>query len=129
MKVYSAWARILDGNSIKRILQGFVAGSICTMILGFTFDGWHRGSTVEQKIASANADTLVKSLAPICADKYLQAAKTDDAMKAKLEAVNSWNRDQYLYKTGWATFPGGEDPNIDVAQACAELLKVSLELK
>ncbi len=128
MKVYSAWTRILDGISIKHLLQGFVVGSLCTMFIGFTFDGWHRGTTVEQKIASAKQAILIKTLAPICADKYLQAAKYDARMKANFEEVNSWNRDQFLYKKGWATFPGGEDPNIDVAQACAEILRVSLEV-
>jgi len=129
MKVYSFWDRIQDGDSKKRLLQGFVVGSVITMIVGFTMDGWNRGTTVEQKIASASQSTIIKTLAPICADKYLQAAKSDAGMKAKLESVNSWNRDQYLYKTGWATFPGGKDPDMDVAQACAEILRVSLKLK
>lgn len=99
------------------------------MIIGFNWDGWHRGVTVEQKVATASQNSLVKALAPICADKFLQAAKTDMSLKTGLDETKSWERDDYLKKTGWATFPGGAEPDIEVAAACAEMLNVTLQLK
>ncbi|MDH3687925.1 MAG: hypothetical protein OEU36_00385 [Gammaproteobacteria bacterium] len=129
MNVPSFLSPFLDGDSPKRLFQGLVVGAIGTMIIGFNWGGWHRGATVDQMVATASQTTLVKALAPICADKFLQAAQTDNTLKVSLDETKSWDRDNYLQKTGWATFPGGSDPDIKVAAACAEMLKVSLELK
>ena len=129
MKVPSFLSPFLDGDSPKRLIQGLVVGAIGTMIIGFNWDGWHRGATVEQKVVAASQTTLVTALAPICADRFFQATKTDNTLKAGFDETKSWDRDNYLQKTGWATFPGGLDPDIEVAAACAKMLKVSLELK
>jgi hypothetical protein len=129
MKVPSFLSPFLDGDSPKRLFQGLAIGAIGTMIIGFNWDGWHRGVTVEQKVATASQTSLVKALAPICADKFLQAAKTDKSLKTGLDETKSWERDDYLQKTGWATFPGGAEPDIKVAAACAEMLNVTLQLK
>lgn len=129
MQVPSFLSPFLDGDSPKRLFQGLALGAISTMIIGFNWDGWHRGATVEQKVATASQATLIKALAPICADKFLQAAKSDNSLKVGLNETNSWDRDEYLQKTGWTTFPGGADPDIKVATACAEMLDVTLQLK
>ena len=72
---------------------------------------------------------MVTALAPICADKFERAAKADNDLVVKLNAVSYWQRDEYLMKAGWATFPGGVDPDRGVANACASLLKTALKLK
>ncbi|MEJ2653576.1 MAG: hypothetical protein P8173_17860 [Gammaproteobacteria bacterium] len=47
----------------------------------------------------------------------------------KLGALDSWDRKSHLMKAGWATFPGGAQPDSDVAQACAKLLSTTYKLK
>ena len=99
------------------------------MVIGFNWGGWNIGSTVEQKVETAGVSAMVAALAPICAAKFEQAAKADNDLIIKLSAVNSWERDNHLMKTGWTNFPGGGEPNYEVAQACSELLNTALKLK
>jgi hypothetical protein len=41
---------------------------------------------------------------------------------AELKATDSWKQDTFIAKGGWATFPGMESPNSNVAEACAKML-------
>ncbi len=119
----------VDGDSPKRLFQGLAVGVIGTLIIGFGWGGWNLGGTVDQKVETASRTSMVTALAPICADKFERAAKADNDLVVKLNAVSSWQRDDYLMKTGWATFPGGAEPDRGVASACAELLNTALKLK
>ena len=65
-------------------------------------------------------DAVVAALTPICVDKFKQASDAKTSLAA-LKAVDSWQRDSFVTKGGWATFPGNE-PNRDVADACAKVL-------
>ena len=130
MKVPSFLSPFVDGDSPKRLFQGLAAGVIGTMVIGFGWGGWNVGSTVEQKVEAAGVSAMVAALAPICAAKFEQAAKADNDLIIKLSAVNSWERDNYLMKTGWTTFPGGgAEPDRSVASACADLLNTAFKLK
>ena len=39
---------ILQGESLKRLLQGAVAGAIATIFVGFNWGGWSLGSTADK---------------------------------------------------------------------------------
>lgn len=111
---------ILRDNSPKRLIQGAIAGAIATVIAGFAFGGWTLESTAQKQANLAEQATLVRVLAPICADRF---KKSTDAV-ANLEALKqaeSWKRDEMIVKAGWATFPGSE-PDRRVAEACAQML-------
>jgi hypothetical protein len=111
---------IFRDNSVKRLIQGAAVGAIATIIAGFTFGGWTLDSTAQKQANMAEQRTLVRVLAPICADKF---KKSTDAV-ANLEALNkadAWRRDEIIVKAGWATFPGSE-PDRGVAEPCAQLL-------
>ena len=129
MKVPSFLSPFVDGDSPKRLFQGLAVGVIGTLIIGFGWGGWNLGGTVDQKVETASRTSMVTALAPICADKFGRAAKADNDLVVKLTAVDSWMRDDHLMKAGWATFPGGAEPDRGVASACAELLKTALKLK
>lgn len=129
MKVPSFLSPFLDGDSPKRLSQGLAAGVICTMVIGFGWGEWHLGSTVEQKVETARQTAMVAALAPICADKFERAAKSDNGLVDELRDVAAWNRDSHIMKAGWATFPGGAMPDNNVAEACAKLLSTALKLK
>lgn len=119
----------LSGDSPKRLFQGLVLGVIATVVIGFGWGGWHLGSTVEQEVADASSAATVAALAPICAHKFEQAASGDNDLIVKLKAVSNWERDSHLMKAGWATFPGGAEPNSAVAEACANMLFKTLKLE
>lgn len=128
MKVPSFLSPFVDGDSPKRLFQGLAAGVIGTLIVGFVWGGWNIGSTVEKKVEAASLKAMVAALAPICAANFEQAAKANNGLVVDLTAVSSWQRDRHLMKAGWATFPGGAEPDYNVADACATLLNASLEI-
>ncbi len=118
----------MNGESPKRLFQGLIVGAIGTIVIGFGWGGWHLGSTVEKQVASASETATVEALAPICADKFQRAATGNQGLVVELKAVSAWERNSHLMKTGWATFPGGAEPDDKVAEACATLLNASFKL-
>jgi hypothetical protein len=128
MKTPSFIAPYVDGDAPARLFQGLAVGVIATLVVGFNWGGWELGSTVEDKVSAASEAAMVSALAPICADKFQLAAQTNMDLVPEFKAVSSWQRDSHLTKAGWATFPGGAEPDNAVAEACAVLLAKALEL-
>ena len=111
---------ILKGDSLKRLMQGAAGGAVVAMIVGFTWGGWTLQSKA-QKLADQKAEAaVVAALTPICVDKFEHATDAKTTLAA-LKAEDSWKRDTFISKGGWATFPGNA-PNRDVAEACAKIL-------
>ena len=85
---------ILEGESLKRLLQGAAVGAVATIFVGFYWGGWSLGSTTD-KIAKERSDiAVVTALAPVCADKF--RALPDGAAKqvalSKVELVEAPGR-------------------------------------
>jgi hypothetical protein len=112
---------MLQGESLTRLVQGAIAGILATVIIGFSWGGWTLGSTARENVAKSGTAAVVAVLAPMCAEKFRQAADAPEKM-VELKRVNSWMQDSYIEKGGWATFPGMTAPDRSVAQACANLL-------
>jgi hypothetical protein len=110
------------------MLQGLVVGAIATLVIGFNWGGWQLGGTVDKRVEAASQTAMVAALAPICAERFQQSADTDKGLVVELNEIDSWLRKTHLIKAGWATFPGGAEPNDNVAQTCARLLSKSLKL-
>ena len=111
---------ILQGASLTRLIQGAVAGAVATMILGFGWGGWSLASTSQKAIENAQQASVVRVLAPICADRFQRSADASANLQA-LNKADSWKRDEMIEKAGWTKFPGSE-PDRQVAEACAKLL-------
>jgi hypothetical protein len=112
----------LQHEWLKPGVWGAVIGSILTMIVGFSWGGWTTSSTATQA-AIKRADAAVTAvLVPIClAQEKIDATKSTKL--GELKAItSSWEQTEFVMKAGWATFPGKEDPNRDVAEACASAL-------
>ena len=119
----------VDGNSPTRLFQGLAVGVVATLVIGFSWGGWLLGSTATENAEMAARTATVQALAPICAAKFEKAANAENGLAAKFAAVDAWQRDSHLMKTGWATFPGGAKPDNNVAEACAKLLNTALKIK
>jgi hypothetical protein len=120
---------ILQGESLKRLLQGAVVGAVVTMFVGFFWGGWSLGSTAD-KMANARSElAVVAALAPICADKF-RALPDAEARKVALSKVDSWKRPDEFPKD-LVTLPGQSYPSSSLADACYTLLIApkSAELK
>jgi hypothetical protein len=112
----------LQGDSLKRLLQGAAAGAVATMIVGFNWGGWTLGGTVD-KIAKERAETaVVAELSPICVDQFRQAANASANLVELNKISYSWDRGTFIEKGGWAIMPGGDKSNSAVVTACAESL-------
>jgi len=111
---------------VKPGVWGAVIGSILTMIVGFSWGGWTTSSTAHQMAVKQADAAVTAALVPIC----LAEEKADAARAKKLSELtaitSSWEQTEFVMKSGWATFPGDEAPNRDVAEDCAsEVLKTA----
>jgi hypothetical protein len=107
---------------IKPGIWGAVAGSVLTMIVGFSYGGWTTGGTAA-RVANLQAETAVTAaLVPLC----IAQSKADRTVLKKIGELkvltSSYEQRDFVTKTGWATVPGSEEPNSDVAAACAAAL-------
>lgn len=114
---------------IKPGIWGAVIGSVLTMIIGFSWGGWVTAGTADQ-VAREQANAAVTSaLTPVC----LANAKTDPAGAKKLGELRaidySYQQEQFVMEAGWASMPGSEEPNRQVAVACASQLLKTAEVK
>ena len=112
---------ILEGESLRRLIQGAIVGGLATAFIGFNWGGWMLESTAKQSAVKDTSAALVAVLAPMCAEKFRTASDSTLNM-AEFKKVNSWMQDSYIQKCGWATFPGMSSPDLAIAQACAQLL-------
>jgi hypothetical protein len=111
---------MLKGDSLAGLIQGVFFGAVATVVIGFNWGGWTRGSTAEKMVQDAQQQAMVRVLAPICVDKFQRAADAGVNLAA-LKKADTWKRDEMIEKAGWTTFPGSE-PDRRVAEACAKLL-------
>lgn len=111
---------VLQGDSLTRLLQGAAIGAIATIAIGFYWGGWTLGSTAAKQVETAEQASIVRVLAPICADRFQRSADVGANLEA-LQNADSWKRGELIEKAGWTTFAGSE-PDRDVALACVTLL-------
>src|ERR1700720_3737452 len=113
---------ILQGESLKRLLQGAAVGVVASMVIGFSWGGWMTGGTAN-KLAADRADTAVMAaLTPVCAEKFMQNSDAKANLAILQKISTNWEQGQYLEKGGWATRPGAASSDYRLARACAEKL-------
>ena len=113
---------ILQGESLKRLLQGAAAGAVATIFVGFYWGGWMTGGTAI-KLADERANTaVVAALTPICVERFLQNSDAKANLAVLQKISTSWEQGDYLQKGGWATQPGATSSDYHLARACAEKL-------
>jgi alpha/beta superfamily hydrolase len=107
---------MLQGESLKRLLQGAAAGAAATMVIGFSWGGWSLSSTAETMAKQRSERAVVAALAPVCADKF-RALPDAEAKKVALSKVDSWKRRDEFPKE-FVTLPGESYPNSALVDAC-----------
>lgn len=112
---------MLQGESLTRLAQGVVAGAVATIAIGFYWGGWTLASTAETNAARRVNVALVEAYAPVCVERFQQQTDADSKW-SEFGKVDSWRRDDYIKKTGFATPPGSASPNDRIADACADAL-------
>ena len=108
-------------SEVKPGIWGGVIGAAALAIVGFTWGGWMTSTTAEKAARDHGRAEVVAALVPICLDLSNADPKAPMVLK-ELEAASSYKRRDMLIEAGWATMPGSENANSDVAKACAESL-------
>ncbi len=111
----------VDWEVIKPALWGAVGGGIVLAIIGFAWAGWVTGSSAQKMAEELAQNTVVARLAPICVEQFNQDSEKDQKLTT-LKETKSWERADYVEKQGWATMPGENEADSQVAAKCAELL-------
>ena len=56
---------ILQGESLKRLLQGAAAGAVATLIIGFNWGGWVTGGTAKDMTEKSSTTAVISALSPL----------------------------------------------------------------
>ena len=100
-------------------IYGAVVGAIAISIFGFSWGGWKTAGSAQEMADSFAKQEVTQAMVPMC----LRNATADADRAAKLatiKAANRFNRSKAVMDAGWATLPGMEAPNRDLAKACVE---------
>ncbi len=108
-------------EKIKSFFWNAIVGAIIISIVGFSWLGWVTGGTAQQEAKQMSEEAVNDRLAKICVYQAIQAPGKDLKLK-ELKEKSSYEKDDYVMKQGWATMPGEEEPEREVADKCAELL-------
>lgn len=106
---------------LKQAVWGAIIGAVVTMIIGFSWLGWVRGSTAEKMAQQRAESAVVAALTPICVESFMKQSDATTKLTGLRES-DSWKQREFVEKGGWATMPGSKAPNPAVAGACAEEL-------
>ena len=111
----------LQGESLKRLLQGVAVGAVATMVVGFNWGGWMLGGSANKMADDAAKSAVVAVIAPICVEQF---QKSTDAVTnmVELKKISSYQQATFVEKGGWAMMPGGTEVSAGVTQACAKML-------
>jgi len=112
---------MLQGDSLKRLVQGLVVGAVATMIVGFNWGGWMLGGTARTLADNAATSAVVAAIAPICVEQF-QRSNNAATNLTELKKASSWEQATFVEKGGWAVMPGSKAVGSGVPQACANML-------
>lgn len=110
-------------NWIKPGIIGGIIGAIAITIIGFSTNSIVSQGTAEEMAQNAGNKAMIAALAPICVAQFKsEPQQTRTTQLAALADASSYERDDFVAKQGWATMPGSQKPNNEIADACAEQL-------
>jgi hypothetical protein len=119
MKIMQRWTEYRPTK--EHLFWAVVVCVVATLVAGFGPGGWVTGGTA-RKMADEAATTARNQLAAaVCAEEFMRAADARTRL-AKLQALESWKRDEQVADGGWATMPGEKEANSAVAAMCASRL-------
>ena len=101
-----------------------IGGAFVLAIIGFKWGGWVTGGTAQAMAEEMAVKAVVDRLTPICVAQFNQDPEKDQKLK-KLKETDSWARDSYVEKQGWATMPSEKKPDRKVAAECVSQIMLS----
>jgi hypothetical protein len=98
-----------------------VACVVATLVVGFGWAGWVTGGAASKMTADAEKNARAQLAAAVCVNRFDQAADAG-AQRAAFLKTDTWQRDDFIKKGGWATPPGAKEPVSGAADLCAQQL-------
>ena len=98
-----------------------IGSAIITMIIGFNWGGWVRGSTSVNMGEKMARSAVAERLAPICVSQFNKDPLREENLLT-LKGKSSWEQEKYIKTQGWATMPTEKTPDSMVAAKCSELI-------
>lgn len=108
---------------LKPGIYGALIGAVFVGVAGFTWGGWVTGGTAHDQAMAMSRDDVVASMVPVCLDMARSDPSRLDKL-ATIRATSTYQRRDALMTAGWATMPGTDVPNRDIAQACLAALDI-----
>ena len=99
-------------------------GAVATVAVGFGWGAWMLAATAERLAERRAVGAVSAALVPLC-------VRRSEAHPGRLEKLAGityvYERREFIVKSGWANMPGTDEPNRELAAACAEALSASRE--
>jgi dienelactone hydrolase len=108
---------------LKPGIYGAIVGVVAIGIVGFSWGGWMTGSSADEMASEMSHSSVISALVPVCLEK---SANDSDrfAKMATIREASTYKRRDAVMDAGWATMPGTESADRDLAQACLSDLKI-----
>ncbi|MGV3651347.1 MAG: hypothetical protein ACO1OK_07965, partial [Devosia sp.] len=101
---------------LKPGIYGAIVGGIALAIVGFSWGGWVTAGSAQSMGDKRVASAVTEALTPYCVDRSTLDPRATDVM-TEFRAATASARRGVVEKAGWATPPGAERPNRDLAQS------------
>ena len=112
---------MFSSEKAKPALMGTIGGAVALAVVGFSWGGWVTSGTAEAMADKRSKTAVVAALAPICVAQFQQESSFEIKL-SELNETSPYRRAAFIEEGGWATMPGSEESNRDVARACAEMI-------
>ncbi|HVZ02413.1 MAG TPA: hypothetical protein VHA35_23105 [Dongiaceae bacterium] len=107
---------------IAAIVWSFIVGAAAMLVLTLSTGWLTTQGVVHQKAEAARTAALV----PFCVAKAQQDPlwkSNDDKHSSAAFLKKTWDRDTFVEDAGWATLPGSDSADANVAEGCATALE------
>lgn len=104
-------------------IYGAMIGAVAVSIIGFSWGGWMTSGGANKMAKMMAVQEVTQAMVPVC----LQLSAADPQRLSKLAVIQEakgYNRRNAVMDAGWATLPGSEAPNRDLAEACMDGLEL-----
>jgi hypothetical protein len=106
---------------MKSFAWGMAAGMVVLLIVVFSA-GWVVTSRSAKAMAhEVSTNAVVDRLTPISIAQFMEDPNRQTRLE-EMKALDSWKRGDFVKAQGWATMPGEEKPDWQVADECAKRL-------
>lgn len=113
----------MKADWIKPALLGALIGTGVAVSIGFTWGGWQTAAQSARGSVAVAKAAVTAAMVPVC----LEQSRRDPAREAHLALLRQSSlpkRRDFLMDTGWATIPGSQAADRDLAQACLAALEL-----